>query len=109
MERTHGFWQLFRHPWLFDAMQTFSGARHMLQVLLDDHIRPTRGMSILDLGCGTARIAREFQEIEYVGVDNNESYIEYGRRKLTTGARLIAGDFSLASEIASSAFDVVLV
>ena len=108
MERGHGFWKLFRHPRIYDAMQTVSGVDRTLRVLLQDHIRPARGASILDLGYGTARIARRLQGVHYVGIDNNASYSEYGRRWPMPNGKLVAGDFTLACEMAGAQFDVVL-
>jgi cyclopropane fatty-acyl-phospholipid synthase-like methyltransferase len=93
---------------MFDAVQTMSGAGRMLRVLLSDHIRARPGMSVLDLGCGTARVSHFLEGCLYIGIDSNPAYVDYASRMLRTGSRLVSGDFSDARRLPERNFDVVL-
>ena len=44
--------------------------------ILDRVVRPTDGMRILDFGCGNGRLVPFIGDAEYIGVDNNPSYID---------------------------------
>jgi ubiquinone/menaquinone biosynthesis C-methylase UbiE len=71
MQRSTGFWRLLGRPAAYDAMQALSGAGRMLDILLADHIRARPGDRVLDLGCGTARVASRMADVSYVGIDAN--------------------------------------
>jgi SAM-dependent methyltransferase len=52
------------------------GAGREMQLLVDEVVRPTPGMRLLDFGCGNGRLVHYVPEVEYIGVDSNPSYIE---------------------------------
>ena len=63
---------------------------------------------ILDLGCGTGLFKKHVPDCEYTGIDNNQAYIEYARRRLQ--GRFILGDiFDLQTHLAGTVFDFTII
>ncbi len=52
-----------------------------MREFIEKYIRPTQGDRILDMGCGTGDIMTMFSDVEYLGFDNNISYIHHAQRK----------------------------
>jgi SAM-dependent methyltransferase len=50
-------------------------------VYVKNYIRPREGDKILDMGCGTADILAYLPSVEYVGLDMNEAYINYAKKR----------------------------
>jgi 2-polyprenyl-3-methyl-5-hydroxy-6-metoxy-1,4-benzoquinol methylase len=45
-----------------------------------EHMRPGKGMRVLDLGCGPGYVAKWLAGSEYVGLDTDQKYINYAQR-----------------------------
>jgi 2-polyprenyl-3-methyl-5-hydroxy-6-metoxy-1,4-benzoquinol methylase len=61
---------------LYEGSRRLIGAESEMRKLLDRVVKPTDGMRILDFGCGNGRLVPFVAGAEYVGVDNNSSYID---------------------------------
>ena len=62
--------------------------------LLKSLIRPERGSSMLDVGCGTGHFARLFArdiQGEVIGIDPNEEWLSYASARAAGGERYLAG------------------
>lgn len=80
-ERRTGAWELLRRPAVYEAVQRLFGARHGRDYFVRHYLRPVPGERVLDIGCGTARLARELGPVSYVGFEPNPAYVEQGRRE----------------------------
>jgi len=80
-ERRTGAWELLRKPVVYEAVQRLFGARHGREFFVRNYLRPNPGDRVLDIGCGTARLARDLGAVQYVGFEPNPAYVEQGRRE----------------------------
>jgi len=79
---TTGLRSVLSHPRMYDAFQRIMGAEQGRQRFVREFIRPTPGMRILDLGCGTAEILGALPaDITYVGYDMSPAYIAAAQRR----------------------------
>ena len=79
--------------------------RHMV----DEVVRPVPGMRLLDFGCGNGRLVPFVEGVEYVGVDNNPSYIDSATEQYggpTT--RFICADLNDLADMGIESVDVVV-
>lgn len=80
MERTTGVWHLLSGPWVYGAFQTIVGGPAATRWLVANHWKIEEGMSVVDVGCGPAKIRRSFpSRISYFGFDPNPDYIDSAR------------------------------
>lgn len=78
---TTGLRSVLGRPWVYDSFQNFMGARSARRELVSKYLRPFSGCRILDIGCGTARILDDLQDVEYYGFDLSQRYIEDATRR----------------------------
>ncbi len=62
---------------------------------------------VLDVGCGPGTNARHFAHADYLGLDINEAYIDYARRRY--GDRFVVADVTRYRSPEGKAFDWILV
>ncbi|MDQ7248371.1 class I SAM-dependent methyltransferase [Dongia sedimenti] len=91
-EKTVGWRRLLSHPLVYETVQYLVGAKRGLRILLERHIRPVAGQSILDIGCGPAEIVKFLPDVRYCGVDHSASYIDRARRAFGDRATFHLGD-----------------
>lgn len=98
-----------RSPQGYNFFQGLIGAEGMRRVLVDEFVRPSRGGRLLDIGCGTALIRERLPEMEYFGVDADESYLRWARERFPSRAtfKLVEAGPGFASGLPAS-FDVAL-
>jgi SAM-dependent methyltransferase len=63
--------------------------------------------SVLDLGCGPGTNTSHFRHADYVGLDVNERYIDYARRRY--GRKFVVIDICSYAPPPESSFDFILV
>jgi SAM-dependent methyltransferase len=101
--------RVLHHSGVYDASRRLIGAEREMRRVVDDLIKPTPGMRVLDLGCGNGRLVPFLPEVDYVGVDNNESYIESALREYAgPNARFLCGDLGEFPRDAIGPFDVAV-
>lgn len=106
---TSGIRSVLNKPIVYDALQALLGANRGRHDLVSHHIRPTSGMRLLDIGCGTARILDHLpNSIVYYGFDSSQDYINeaknrYGKRGIFSCSMV---EKSTLSDVSS--FDLVL-
>lgn len=77
---TTGLRGMLSSPGAYDLVQNLLGAARSRAILVRDHIRPTAGITIVDIGCGTAELLKFLPgDIHYHGFDLSESYIAAAR------------------------------
>ncbi len=79
-------------------------------VYVKKYIRPKEGDKILDIGCGTADILAYLPSVEYVGLDINEAYINYAKKRFGHKGIFLATkvDGKTFNEFSLHDFDIVL-
>jgi len=80
--------------------------------LLDDYCDMRDGLSVLDIGCGKARVLRQWADrymIQGVGVDINPRFIEVARRKPPTRGQLTFHSRTMEGFVVTPAsYDIVM-
>ncbi len=76
--------------------------------MLLDYLRPKAGDKILDIGCGPADILEYLPEVEYIGLDIDQNYIDAAQKKFGGRARFICAGIRGGAVTETSAFDIVL-
>ncbi len=66
------------------------------------------GMTILDIGCGVARIRKALGNVDYEGIDHNERYVAKAKRSFGKSGRFFVADVREVSDLVQSGFDRVL-
>ncbi len=109
-ERTSGPWSLLTRPWAYEALQALLGAERGRQDFADRHLRPRPGDRVLDIGCGTASLARYLGPVTYVGYEPNADYVVQGQAENAgRDVTLHAGYFDAAAAARYGSFDLVIV
>jgi SAM-dependent methyltransferase len=91
-EITTGWRRIFSHPLVYETAQYLMGAKRGQRILLERHVRPRPGQSLLDIGCGPAEIVKLLPPLDYCGVDRNAAYIARARRAFGDRATFYNGD-----------------
>jgi SAM-dependent methyltransferase len=78
---TSGIRAILSHPVVYTTFQSVMGARSGYRRLIREHIRPSPGVRVLDIGCGPAAILEYLPEVEYWGFDISEAYIAAARER----------------------------
>ncbi|OGE80341.1 MAG: hypothetical protein A2826_02705 [Candidatus Doudnabacteria bacterium RIFCSPHIGHO2_01_FULL_43_23] len=66
----------------------------------------TYGLKVLDVGCGTGEMAKDFSGSDYYGIDISRDYIEYARQKNKGKFQVMD---ATKMEFPDSSFDIVFV
>jgi 2-polyprenyl-3-methyl-5-hydroxy-6-metoxy-1,4-benzoquinol methylase len=107
-EAVGGLRGLLAAPVLYDALQVAVGSNRSHQRFVAEYIRPRAGERVLDLGCGPGRVLRALRpDVEYVGVDSNEDYVEAARQTWGDRGRFERVDVRDAA-LRLGTFDVVM-
>ena len=82
-----GIRSILSHPWVYELFQNLVGAKKLRRTMVKDYFELSNDSSIrvLDIGCGTADILDLLpKNIDYVGYDASEQYINYARKKYSS-------------------------
>lgn len=93
-----GIRRIFSVPSVYSFAQRAVGADKLRNALVNDILRIEPGLKIVDIGCGPADILEHLPEVDYVGFDHSESYIDSARTRFGDRGRFInmaAGDVDL--------------
>jgi cyclopropane fatty-acyl-phospholipid synthase-like methyltransferase len=93
---------------LFRLFNYLIGARHARSVLAHEYIRARKGLSILDIGCGTGDMLSFFPEVRYTGFDASASYIAAAKRRLGSRGTFLRMPLAEVAPGQFHGFDLVL-
>lgn len=75
-QKTTGVRAVLSHPAVYNLFQDMLGRRRVYRLLVRDYFRPAKGARVLDIGCGPGDLLPFLGDVEYVGFDLSERYIE---------------------------------
>jgi SAM-dependent methyltransferase len=92
---------------MYELWSRLVGGERGRSTVLRDYVRPGRGARVLDLGCGPGELVRHLPDVDYVGIDLSEEYIEHARRAFGDRAEFRVGDATRLEEDLGG-FDLVV-
>jgi SAM-dependent methyltransferase len=92
-------------PQVYRMWQAPFAERKMQPLLARNDLRQVR--RVLDVACGPGTNTHYFRGVEYLGVDWNEQYIRYARRR--HGDHFICADVTSSAFVVERTFDFILV
>jgi SAM-dependent methyltransferase len=100
--------RLLSWPRAYNLVQDAVGSVRARRRLVAEHVRPSPGARILDIGCGPGHILRALpDDVRYVGFDENPAYIEAARREWGDRAEFRRTRVEEA-DVGEGQFDIVL-
>lgn len=97
---------LLKHSAIFATFNWFIGADATRKEFVSRYIRPTKGMKILDIGCGMGEYAGLMPEVDFTGIDISPEYIETARKHYPD-AKFHLGD-AASVDLPENHFDAVI-
>ncbi len=97
--------RLLELPGVYAAWQAPFAARKFAPV--EKRLRDRTIRRVLDVGCGTGTNANRFTEVDYVGIDINDRYLDVARARFR--GSFIKADLTTADLTPLGAFDTILV
>jgi SAM-dependent methyltransferase len=94
-------------PSVFRAYQRVVGARAFKRSIIVDHLRARSGDRVLDIGCGPGDVVDDLPDVEYVGLDISERYIDNARARFGDRASFLVADVLDVDAGELGAFDLV--
>ncbi len=80
MQIENGIRKILDNSFIYNFSQNIIGANRLRKIFVEQHLKVKNGMTVCDLGCGTAEILRFLpKEIEYFGCDISEKYLEHAK------------------------------
>lgn len=76
--------------------------------LVETVVQPKSGQRILDVGCGIGRILDQLFDVEYVGIDINQKYVEAARKRHGRRGSFFSQDITSGDLGQFGKFDTVL-
>ena len=96
----HGLRGLLGNARRYDFVQDLLGAEHLRTVFVREYVKPERGTSVLDIGCGTGSILEHLPDVNYIGFDMNRRYIEAAQRRFGSRGTFVCANVNDAPEAA---------
>jgi SAM-dependent methyltransferase len=99
--------RILSSPRVYELFSRGLGGTRARKVVVREHVRPSRGERVLDLGCGPGVLFEHLGDVRYVGIDVSQEYIDRARRSYGDRAEFRVGDASALDEDLRG-FDLVL-
>lgn len=106
-QTTTGIRSVLSQPAVYDLWSRLVGGRRAQTLIVRDHIRPSPGMRLLDLGCGTGELLEFLDGVNYVGVNLSADYVTRAREVFGNRAEFHVGDVT-SFEPPEASFDVAV-
>jgi len=75
---------------------------------IDKYVKPKDGDKILDIGCGTADILEYLPNVEYLGFDMNNRYIQFALQKYGNRGKFFCKKVNLDVLDNKVLFDIIM-
>lgn len=107
MQYVKGVYKLTQIPALYTLLQNMLMSEAARKAMVDEHLKPSHGARVLDIGCGSAAILPLLGTVDYVGIDSNEDHIMAARERHGTTGRFIVGGAEASENQPDAWFDIV--
>jgi SAM-dependent methyltransferase len=104
---TNGIRAILGNPNIYNLSQKIMGSDKGWISFVQDHIKPSPGMRILDIGCGTAAILHHLGDVDYYGYDINPDYIAHAKNIFGERGKFFCQEFTSKDLAHIGSFDVV--
>ena len=106
---THGFRRVLSSSSIYDMFQVIVGAKRFRQRIIERYLRPTPGMQIIDVGCGTGAMLGHLPHgVIYHGFDLSPLYIEHAKNKFGNVGEFHCADVAEATKIGLPKADLII-
>ncbi len=99
---------LLKHPWCYLLFQTLTGATRSRKWCIDHYARPLAGERVLDVGCGPGFVVDFLPEVDYVGFDIDQAYIQHAESRYGDRAEFHCLEFTEEHADDFGQFDLIM-
>jgi SAM-dependent methyltransferase len=103
-----GIRRVLNNPRVYSAFARAVGTRRAFDEFVNNYVRPSPGLRVLDVGCGPGRFVTELPGVDYTGIDLSAEYIEAARRDYGHLGRYLVGTAEHIPADDLGTFDVVV-
>lgn len=96
-------------PSFYTFFQKIVGADYSCKTFINNYVRPNVGDRILDIGCGPADVLAYLPQVEYIGFDASQKYINTAKKRYGTKGKFICELVNTSNLPYESYFNIVLV
>lgn len=101
--------EILEFSWAYELAQNIIGARRLRRVYINDFVRPSPGISLLDVGCGPGVMVPYLKSVKYYGIDINPRYIEKSLKKYSSAdVSFKCADVSEIGGLESRKYDIIM-
>ena len=100
-------WSWLKVPTVYRIFRAFTDC-NMQEMFVREHLRPKKGMRILDIGCGTADVLKILPQVRYVGFDINQEYIRAAQKNYRDRGIFLVRKIEHMKEAPYKPYDLVL-
>lgn len=95
-------------PDVYKSLMKFLTNDKVYAAFVNEYINPRKGDKVLDIGCGPARVFNFLSDVEYVGLDMSQSYIDAARTTFGNRGKFICERLDEKSLRGFKNYDLVL-
>lgn len=95
-------------PFLFKLLMGLVGVNNARRVFVKEYVKPKYGDRLLDVGCGPCDILEHLPDIEYVGIDMSQRYIDRAKKQFGYRGTFICQELSSVMLDELGKFDTVV-
>jgi SAM-dependent methyltransferase len=106
-QRITGLYQAIRSPSIYKGLMFALGADNAIRRYVNEVLKPTPGIKMLDVGCGPANILAYLPPLDYTGIDLNEKHVALARELYGTRGRFIVGNAADDLRQDEGSFDLI--
>ena len=107
-QTTKGVRAVLSIPAVYETFQKAVGSPRVRRELVENYVKPSPGLRVLDVGCGPGDLIEYLPGVAYTGTDLSAAYIESARRRFGDRGRYFVGRVSDLDASVLGEFDVVI-
>lgn len=108
IERTRGLYRILESPVPYSVLQRSLGATRVYRELVNRFLDLEPGMSVLDVGAGTAILRDALGDVAYTALEPNSRYCRQMRERFAGGTERVIEGTSSAMETIEGSFDRII-
>lgn len=92
----------------FQAFKSITGGTRVMETVAREYVRAEPGERVLDVGCGFGDMCAQLPDVDYVGIDLSDRYIDHARRNQRPTAKFINASVTDLPEMGLAGFDTAI-